>query len=217
MPGNGEIEEPLVARALRARPVQPSSRKVAIDREGAVGHRMHFPEKVHPYSAGAKGGLVGGVLMALVATSYGLVSGRGIWYPMNLLAAMILPQFSGASPQALDQFSGLSLLVGTVIHLLMSVGVGLLFGIILPTLPRSPVFWAGVVGPLLWTGAIHSFMGVLNPVMEQQVDWPWFVASQFVYGLTVGIVVVRSEKIAAKRIEGHAERPDSQHGDAADG
>ena len=96
----------------------------------------------------------------------------------------------------------------------MSVGVGLLFGIILPTLPKSPVFWGGVVGPLLWTGAIHSFMGVLNPVMEQHVDWPWFVASQFVYGLTVGIVVVRSEKIASKRIEGQAGNADSQDGDA---
>lgn len=210
-PGNGEIEEPLVALEKRARPIVPSTRKIAVVGPGIPGYRLHFPEKVHPYSAGAKGGLAGGVLMALVALLYGLVSGRGIWYPINLLGAMILPQFSGDSPQALGQFDLSALLVGTVIHLAMSVSVGLIFGIVLPTLPKSPVFWGGVVGPLLWTGAIYSFMGVLNPVMEQNVDWYWFIASQFVYGLTVGIVVVRSEKIAAKRIEGLAS--DAHHHD----
>jgi hypothetical protein len=210
--GAGEAEVPRVAPEWRARPVQPSTRKVAPDVAGMPGHRLHFPETVHPYSAGAKGGLAGGVMMALVATSYGLVGGRGIWYPVNLLAAMILPQFSGDSPQTLDQFDGLALLFGTVIHLCLSVGVGLIFGIILPTLPRSPVFWGGVVGPLLWTGAIHSFMGVLNPVMQQNVDWVWFVASQFVYGLTVGIVVVRTEKVAARRVEEHAENTEAHDG-----
>ena len=213
-PGNGKVAEPLVAPERRARPIGPSGKKVAALRPGLPGNRMHLPEKVHPYSAGAKGGLAGGALMAMVATLYGLVSGRGIWYPINLLAAMILPRFAGQSPQRLDQFDLSALLVGTVIHLLVSVLVGLFFGILLPTLPRSPVFWGGVVGPLLWTGAIYSFMGVLNPVMNRNVDWAWFIASQFVYGLTVGIVVVRSEKIVARRVGGGAANVEPEDGAA---
>ncbi len=177
---------------------------------------MQLPEKMHPYSAGAKGGLAGGALMAVVATLYGLVSGRGIWYPINLLAAMILPQFADNSLERLGQFDLPALLVGTVIHLTVSVIVGLFFGVLLPTLPRSPVFWGGVVSPLLWTGAIYSFMGVLNPVMSQHVDWLWFVASQVVYGLTVGIVVVRTEKITSKRIGSDPVRTDRED-DAANG
>ena len=38
-------------------------------------------------------------------------------------------------------------------------------------------------------------MGIVNPVLYQQVDWPWFVVSQFVFGLAAAIVVVRSEQV----------------------
>jgi hypothetical protein len=38
-------------------------------------------------------------------------------------------------------------------------------------------------------------MGVVNPVLQERVDWPWFVASQFVFGVVAAIVVVRSEQI----------------------
>ena len=84
-----------------------------------------------------------------------------------------------------------------MIHLIISAGAGLFYGIMLPTLPRWPVLWGGIVAPLLWTGATYGFMGVLNPVMNARVDWPWFIASQFVYGLATGIVVVRSEMVPA--------------------
>ena len=83
----------------------------------------------------------------------------------------------------------------------------MIYGILLPTLPRWPVLWGGVVTPLLWTGAIHSFMAVLNPVMNSRVDWPWFVASQVVYGLVVGLVVVRSKTIPAARPPADGSRP----------
>ena len=38
-------------------------------------------------------------------------------------------------------------------------------------------------------------MGVVNPVLQQRVDWPWFIVSQFVFGIAASIVVVRSEQI----------------------
>jgi hypothetical protein len=38
-------------------------------------------------------------------------------------------------------------------------------------------------------------MDVVNPVLARKVDWPWFVVSQFVFGLAASIVVIRSEKI----------------------
>ena len=31
--------------------------------------------------------------------------------------------------------------------------------------------------------------------MKGRVDWPWFIASQFVFGLAASIVVVRSEMV----------------------
>jgi hypothetical protein len=56
--------------------------------------------------------------------------------------------------------------------------------------------WGGLVLPLLWTGTAYALMGVANPALQERVDWPWFVVSQFVYGLTAAVVVIRSETIA---------------------
>ncbi|MCE9548139.1 MAG: cytochrome c oxidase subunit 4, partial [Planctomycetia bacterium] len=172
----GEMHVPLVAPEFRAKPVAVSEIAVAQLGPGMPGHRARLPEKIHPYSAGATGGLLGGVAMAATALTYGVISHRGIWYPINLLAGMVKPSV------AIDpaQFSLAGLVIATLIHGLTSLGVGLVFGVLLPTLPRRPIFWGGIVGPLLWTGAIYSFMGVLNPSLKQAVDWPWFFASQFV-------------------------------------
>ena len=47
--------------------------------------------EIHPYSAGLKGGIVGGMAMAIVALAYGIVAYGSPWYPINLLAAAALP------------------------------------------------------------------------------------------------------------------------------
>ena len=68
----------------------------------------------------------------------------------------------------------------------------------LPTLPEIPggqIVWGGVLFPLLWTGAGYGLMGVVNPLLQQEVDWPWFIASQVVYGLAMSLVVILSEKV----------------------
>jgi hypothetical protein len=66
----------------------------------------------------------------------------------------------------------------------------------LPPLPGGPVIAGGVLMPLLWTGLCHGFMGIINPVLQEFVRWPWFIASQVVYGLAMSIVVIRTEKVA---------------------
>lgn len=195
----GEIEVEWVAPELRAIAVKPSTATVEALRPGLPGHRMRVPEKVHPYSAGIRGGLVGGVAMAATALLYGVISRHGIWYPINLLAAMILTSFADKSTAELEQFSLAALVLGTVIHGFTSLAVGLCYGVILPTLPRWPMLWGGLVGPLLWTGATYGFMGILNPVMNARVEWAWFFVSQFVFGIATGVVVARTEKVPAER------------------
>jgi hypothetical protein len=39
-------------------------------------------------------------------------------------------------------------------------------------------------------------MGVVNPVLQERVDWAWFIVSQFVFGVTAAVVVLRSEKVS---------------------
>ncbi len=195
----GEIELEWAEPELRALSVKTSSARVEALRPGLPGHRMRVPEMMHPYSAGVRGGLVGGIAMAATALLYGVISRHGIWYPINLLAAMILTSFADKSTAELEQFSLAALVLGTLIHGLTSLAVGLCYGIILPTLPRWPMLWGGLVGPLLWTGATYGFMGILNPVMNARVEWTWFFVSQFVFGIATGAVVARSEKVPSER------------------
>jgi hypothetical protein len=176
---------------------------------------------VHPYSAGVKGGALGGVAMAATALAYGMISGHGLWYPVNLLAGMLMPSIAQHTLAQLAQFSPTALALAAFIHVVASLAVGLFFGVLLPTLPRGPVLWGGVIAPLLWTGGIHALMGVLNPPMNALMNelnaWPWFLVSQFAYGLTTGIVVVRSEKVYVSQERRRFDAPhDPQAADGRD-
>ena len=73
--------------------------------------------------------------------------------------------------------------------------VGLLYGAMLPMLPRRPILLGGFIAPLLWSGLIHSILEFVNPVLNQRIDWLWFVASQVGFGIVAGIVVSRQERI----------------------
>jgi hypothetical protein len=194
-PGEGHVLEELVPADQRPAPRAPVMGAVESLKPGAAGHRMQMPEKMHPYSAGALGGLVGGVVMAALAMLYGAVSTRGIWYPINLLSAMVMPSLEGDTLEQLTRFSRTALIVGAGIHFVGSLSAGLIYGVLLPMLPSRPVLWAGVVAPLLWSGAFHSVLGLANPQMSEHVDWPWFVASQIGFGLAAGFVVERFEKV----------------------
>jgi hypothetical protein len=72
--------------------------------------------------------------------------------------------------------------------------------------------WGGVLLPLIWTGISYSLMGVVNPLLASTVDWPWFIVSQFVFGLAAAIVVVNSEKVhIAPAGSGPVHTPRQQH------
>jgi hypothetical protein len=170
-----------------------------------AGHRFRLPVKVHPISAGARGGIVGGLVMPVPALAYGLISGHGLWFSINLLAGMVIPGMGGATVAELEQFRWGSLILAIVIHATFSVGFGLLFGVVSPTLPPvpgGPVIAGGVLMPLLWTGICHGFMGIIDPLLQQHVNWPWFIVSQVVYGLAMSIVVIRSEKVPVAPVGG---------------
>ena len=59
----------------------------------------------------------------------------------------------------------------------------------------AAVAWGGLLMPLLWSGVSYGMMGVVNPVLQQRVDWPWFIVSQFIFGLAASVVVARSEQV----------------------
>ncbi len=179
----------------RAAPVQTRLHAVAHLRLGERGHRVRIPAEIHPYSAGLKGGIVGGIAMAIVAVAYGIIAHGSPWYPINLLAAVALPMPSHMRLEELTAFSALALIIALVSHAVLSLLVGLLYAAMLPMLPRHPAFWGGLMTPLMWTGLIWAFLDVINPTLNQHIDWRWFIASQVAFGMTGGFVIARSERI----------------------
>jgi hypothetical protein len=179
----------------RAAPVQTQLRTVARLRLGEGGHRVRIPAEIHPYSAGIKGGIVGGIAMAIVAVAYGIIAYGSPWYPINLLAAVALPMPPHISLEVLKAFHGLALVVALISHAVLSLLVGLLYAAMLPMLPRHPAFWGGLITPLMWTGLIWAFLDVINPTLHQHIDWRWFIVSQVAFGMTGGFVIARSEQI----------------------
>jgi hypothetical protein len=176
-------------------PVQPSP-KVRHLEIGQSGHRARLPLKIYPYSAGIRGGLVGGAAMAILAILYGLIGHKSIWYPVNLLAAAGSARISAMSYDQLLAFDGVGLLLATIIHIVGSALVGLLYGVALPMFPRRPILLGGVMAPLFWSGILYAGLGIMNPTLQAQIHWGWFMASQFAFGLVAGFVVARHEPIA---------------------
>jgi hypothetical protein len=162
--------------------------------------RALLPLETYPVSAGIKGGLAGAVAMAVLACLYGLLKQGSIWYPINLLAATVYTQSLQFGAASLTSFHLVSFLLAAAIHLLTSLLVGLLYGAMLPMIPRRPIVLGGIVGPILWTGMLHSILGLLNPLLDELISWPWFVASQFAFGIVAGLVVVRQVRVPTQQL-----------------
>src|ERR1700683_4465700 len=155
-------------------------------------HRARLPLEIYPISAGVKGGLAGRVAMAILAVLYGIISGHGVWYPINLLSAGFFPS---RTIEQIAAFHWDALIISPVLDLSCSVLVGLLYGVALPMFPRRPILLGGVIGPVLWSGLIHSILDALDPVLNQRIDWVWFVISQIGFGVVAGITVSKQERV----------------------
>ena len=157
--------------------------------------RAWLPVETYPISAGVKGGLAGSVAMAVLACLYGLLKTGSIWYPINLLAAVVYAPSEVPSASQFNSFHAGTFFIAVVLHLVTSILVGLLYGATLPMFARRPILLGGLIAPVLWSGLLYSIMGILNPVLGSHIDWTWFIASQFAFGVVAGVVVVRDSRV----------------------
>jgi hypothetical protein len=160
--------------------------------------RAWLPVHTYPVSAGVKGGLAGSVAMAVLACAYGVLKEGSIWYPINLLAAAIYAESLKLGPGQLHSFHASSFAIAVVLHGVVSTLVGLLYGAMLPMFPRRPILLGGLIGPVLWSGLLYSFLGLVNPLLATHIDWVWFMASQIAFGIVAGLVVVRTSRMPTR-------------------
>jgi hypothetical protein len=178
-------------RTLIARPPRTTS--------GAP--RRILPVETFQISNGIKGGIAGGVAMTIPATIFSLFKYHSLWYSVNLLAAGGFVSWAGASDAFLSHFHLQGLLAALLIHGLTSLLVGLLYGAMLPMFPRYPIVTAGFMAPLLLTGIMYSALNILSPILNQRIDWFWFILSQLAFGLVCGFVVNLQAKVRTPQFQ----------------
>src|SRR5262245_5529144 len=187
VPGDHEEPVPVAAEDRRV-----TTQRRAVDRLPIAPDQLRawLPVRTYPVAAGIEGGWAGSVAMAALACTYGVLKAGSIWYPINLLAAVVYAQSMRLGPAELNAFHLDSFAIAVGIHALGSSLVGLLYGAMLPMFPRRPIVLGGLVVPVLWSGLLHPTLNLLNPLLASRIDWFWFIASQVAFGVVAGSVVM---------------------------
>ena len=137
---------------------------------------------------GAIAGLAGGVAMAVVAALLSASMGQDIWHEPKRIAAIVY------GPAALA--SGFDLgpvLLGTLLHLVVSALLGAIFGIVtrrwlhLTSDFGTPVMAGLVYGLLIWMAAYFVVLPLFNPALLE-VYPPAFIIQHVAYGVVLGLV-----------------------------
>lgn len=179
-----------------AQAIEISSLRTSVARiEISDQHRARLPLETYPIISGIKGGIAGGIAMIFPALLYGLIGYHSIWYPVNLLGGAGVAGWQNPTTADIAAFHLQGLIAATIIHVIACLLIGLLYGAMLPMLPRGPVLLGGLIAPIFWTGLLHSALGIINPVLNERIEWGWFVVSQMTFGIVAGCIVSRDNKV----------------------
>jgi hypothetical protein len=162
-------------------------------------HRARLPVHTPSGVAGIKGGIAGGVAMIFPAILYGLIAYHSIWYPVNLLGGAGVAGWTNPTLDEITHFRLSALITAIVIHSVGSLLIGLLYGAMLPMMPKRPILLGGLIAPVLWTGLLHSALPLINPFLAARIDWWWFVVSQLTFGVVAGWVVAQQAHIRTEQ------------------
>ncbi len=154
-------------------------------------HRAQLPLQTFPVSSGIKGGIAGGIAMVIPAEIYGILRYHSIWYVVNLLGGAGVGDWTNPTMEEMTHFRLGAFITANVIQGATTLLVGLLYGAMLPIWPKRPMLLGGIIAPVLWTGLLHSTLGIVNPFLAARIDWWSFAASQVIFGLVAGYTVTK--------------------------
>ncbi len=178
-----EVEEEIVALVSESQEVA----RIEVDET----HRAQLPLHTFPISSGIKGGIAGGIAMVIPAEIYGIVRFHSIWYVVNLLGGAGVGTWVNPTMEEMRHFRLSAFITANIIQGATTLLVGLLYGAMLPIWPKRPILLGGIIAPALWTGLLHSVLGIVNPFLADRIDWWSFAASQVIFGLVAGYTVTK--------------------------
>ena len=186
---------PVTTEVVAIEPSRAGVARIEVDET----HRAQLPLQTFPITSGIKGGIAGGIAMVIPAEIYGLLRYHSIWYVVNLLGGAGVGTWQNQTPQQLANFHLNAFITANVIQGATTLLVGLLYGAMLPIWPRHPILLGGIVAPVLWTGLLHSILGIVNPFLASHIDWFSFALSQVFFGIVAGYVVSRTGQLQRLR------------------
>ena len=138
---------------------------------------------------GAIAGFIAGVVMAIIGALFALSSNNDIWLEAKQIAAMVY----GPMAVAASGFVAGPVIVGTLIHFVVAIGLGALFGILfrsvfhIPSTFGAPIVAGLIYSMLIWFVAYFIFLPIINPTLLDMYA-PNFIFQHLAYGLVLGIV-----------------------------
>jgi uncharacterized OsmC-like protein len=145
------------------------------------------------------GGVLGGVTMAVWLMFILWLTGIGFWTLLNLITNTVW-----RSAPLGDKFSVASLIIGLVVHVLMSLLFGSLIAVAAWWLPmsRSLVIAGGALfGPILWLVMQYGIWHAVDPAAAQVIT-PWvFAVAHLIFGVlaaATAAIVTSDEKTSAR-------------------
>jgi Family of unknown function (DUF6789) len=138
---------------------------------------------------GALAGLAGGLAMAIVAALVSLVRGQDIWLEAKEIATVVLGSQQARQPG----FIAMPILVGTLIHLIISTLLGALFGIVTRRIFRltsdfgTPLLAGLIYGMLVWFVTYFFVLPIIDPLLRESTYAPAFIIQHIVYGSVTGL------------------------------
>jgi len=154
-------------------------------------HRAQLPLQTFTFASGIKGGIAGGIAMLIPAFLYGIIRYHSIWYVVNLLGGAGVGEWQNPTTYQLTHFNLRAFITANIIQGVVTLLVGILYGAMLPIWPKRPILLGGIIAPVLWTGVLHSALGIVNPYLQGKIDWWSFAASQVIFGLVAGYTVTK--------------------------
>jgi uncharacterized protein DUF6789 len=138
---------------------------------------------------GALAGLGGGLAMAIVGAIISASLGGDIWLEAKQIAAVVYGPAAAAQPG----FAAGPVLVGTLLHLIVSAVLGALFSIVtrrvlhLTSEFGTPLLTGLIYGMLIWLVAYFVVLPIINPLLRETYA-PAFIVQHLVYGAVTGLL-----------------------------